>query len=78
MNHLRETRLSRGFPRQCDLARRAGLSIALVSMLERDKYEPPPPTKRKLLRAMGLTMSERFHVTHNDVNPPTAVYQEIE
>ena len=39
---------------QTELARRAGVSVSYISMLERDKRDPPLSTLKKISLALGI------------------------
>lgn len=45
---------------QADLAKRAGISVSYLSLLERDKRDPPISTVQRIANALGLPVELLF------------------
>lgn len=56
MNPLRKARVLRELT-QFELARRSGISPALISLIENDYVRPSPEQKSKLASALGLEVN---------------------
>ncbi|MFO8071389.1 MAG: helix-turn-helix transcriptional regulator [Polyangia bacterium] len=63
-NRLREYRIERMMSK-AELARKAGLSVLTVSRIEKG-YNCRMDTKRKILKALGLKLSDRRKVFEDD------------
>jgi DNA-binding XRE family transcriptional regulator len=63
-NHLREIRIE-NMMSKAELARKAGLSVLTVTRIE-NGYGCRMDTKRKILKALGLKVSERKQVFEDD------------
>ena len=63
-NRLREYRIERMMSK-AELARKAGLSVLTVSRIEKG-YDCRMDTKRKILKALGLKLSDRRKVFEDD------------
>lgn len=59
-NRVRVQRCQRGWS-QAELARRAGLCQPNVSLYERGKVFPDPPTLERLATAFGVSPGEVYH-----------------
>lgn len=57
---LREYRLGRGLTQE-ELARRAGISMRYVSLIETGKHNPTMVAVGRLLHALGVTWVELAH-----------------
>jgi transcriptional regulator with XRE-family HTH domain len=65
---LRSLREQRGLS-QRDLAHKAGLSSATISMIENARISPTVGTLRRIVESMGLTIAEFFSPAPSVTNP---------